>query len=299
MRVVVTGATGFVGRNLVRHLSKIGYDVHAVVRKSSNLAAFAGDLDDAQIFFYDGTTEAICDHFRSIRPEVVIHLASLASASHDAEDIVPLVQSNILLGTQLLEAMRQSGTARLINTGTFWQHYQNQDYSPVSLYAATKQAYESIVRFYVEACHIQVLHLTLYDTYGPNDPRKKLLPYLIQCCETGEPLSMSPGEQNIDLVHINDVVECYRAAIDRIVSSEVTEEKYAVSSGNPISLRELVGQIEEIANCQLKIAWGKRPYRDREVMQPWSKGRPLPGWKPQTALSDGIKSLLIQHPVVG
>jgi len=201
-----------------------------------------------------------------------------------------LIRSNVLFGNQLLEAMKVSGVRFLINTGTSWQHYNNEDYNPVCLYAATKQAFEAILEYYVQACDIKAITLKLFDTYGPNDPRQKLFHLLNKAAMSGEPLDMSAGEQLIDLVHVDDVVDAYMIAAQRLLDGKVSvHEDYAVSSGCSLPLKELVALYSDATGWNVNVNWGARPYRFREVMRPWDKGRAIDGWRPKIALGKGLK----------
>ncbi len=293
-RVLITGATGFVGSRLCRHLIKDGkYEVNIIVRPTSKFTQLENVKEDIDIHVYDGTIKNMMQILEDVRPDLVYHLASLFISEHQLVHVDDLIRSNILFGTQLVEAMVNIGCLKLINTGTSWQHYQNKDYSPVNLYAATKQAFEDILQYYVEAYNLKVITLKLYDTYGLDDPRPKLMNLLERIAESGEELAMSPGEQLIDLVHINDVVSAYLCATERILVGKVKDhERYAVCSGKPVQLRELVELFEKACGKKLNINWGERPYRQREVMKPWSKGRELPGWKATIDLYDGLKNMI-------
>jgi nucleoside-diphosphate-sugar epimerase len=220
-------------------------------------------------------------------------LASLFISQHNEEDVARLIESNLKFPTQLLEAMSQLGIYQLINTGTSWQHYQNHAYEPVNLYAATKQAFESLLTYYVKAQGIKAITLKLFDTYGPGDTRQKLLPLLKQAANTGETLEMSPGEQMVDLVHVEDVMDCFIAAGVRLLKGEVSSsEAYAVCSGEQLSLKDLVETIAQLAGKRLNVKWGLRQYRHREVMQPWTSGCTLPGWSPRISLAAGLREYI-------
>ena len=191
-----------------------------------------------------------------------------------------------------MEALAANGCFRFINTGTSWQHHENRTYSPVNLYAATKQAFVDIVQFYVEATPMKVITLKLFDTYGPGDPRPKLFTLLRKTAEEQRALAMSPGEQLIDLVYIDDVVEAFVRAAHLLMENQVVQnDEYAVSSGDAIPLRQLVELYGRVINKKLPIEWGGRPYRLREVMTPWSTGKTLPGWRPKIGLEEGIKRM--------
>ena len=295
---LVTGGTGFIGSNLIGRLLSTGWQVHAIARPHSKLQSIAEHIDKIILHVHDGSTANMVKIVETSRPDVVFHLASLFLPSHSSDDIAPLIQSNIMFSTQLVEAMRVCGVRSLINTGTSWQHYENKDYSPVNLYAATKQAFEAILQYYVEAESIKVITLKLFDTYGPNDPRHKLFHLLGKAARTLEPLKMSFGEQLIDLVYIDNVIDAYLLAA-KYVQSDTGHRIFAVTSGEPIQLRKLVQIYSEITRKTVRVEWGARPYRDREVMSPW-RGEPLPGWTPSVGLGEGVSKMdesAIQHKV--
>jgi nucleoside-diphosphate-sugar epimerase len=137
-RALITGATGFIGSHLARRLDASGWEVDAVLRSDSGAERLP---HAARVHRHDGTTEGMVALVAAAQPDVVFHLASLFIAEHKTADVTRLIESNLLLGTQLAEAMRVHARTRLVNTGTVWQHYDDREYSPSSLYAATKQAF--------------------------------------------------------------------------------------------------------------------------------------------------------------
>lgn len=292
-KALVTGATGFIGANLVRRLVREGWDVHVVVRPDSDRSSLKDAGAAITVHTHDGSAEGMVDLMGAASPEIVFHVASLFLAQHGTKDVGPLIGSNILFATQLVEAMAANGVYRLINTGTSWQHYQSSDYDPVNLYAATKQAFEDILAYYVATTPLRAITLKLYDTYGPNDPRPKLMHLLGKVAQSGEHLSMSPGEQLIDLVYIDDVIEAYWVGIGVLGAQEPGSHRtYAVTSGAPLPLRELVDLYGQFLGRPLPIGWGERPYRQREVMVPWNRGDVLPGWRPRVSLGEGIERIV-------
>jgi nucleoside-diphosphate-sugar epimerase len=278
-KVLITGATGFIGSHLARRLIKDGWQLHAVIRNSSKYDLIKDIKNSVHFHVYNGTIESMQKILAVSQPEIIFHLASLFLSQHKPEDITRLIQSNIVFGSHLVESAVNSGCRQFINTGTSWQHFENNDYNPVNLYAATKQAFEDILKFYVEANGLKVITLKLFDTYGPEDTRPKLLNLLKRAAETGEPLYMSPGEQLIDLVHIDDVVEAFCAAQQFFDKTEgPLMKEYGVTSGNPVSLKEFVLKIENELKKKINVVWSGRPYRNREVMIPWNSMDTVPGW---------------------
>lgn len=289
---LVTGATGFIGSHLARRLIDDGWEVHLIVRPESNLSLLQNVLDKATLHQHDGSTGDMIAIVKTVMPTVVFHLASLFLSQHVIKDVEPLIRSNVLFATQLVEAMVASGVYQIINTSTSWQHFENKDYSPVCLYAATKQAFESILMFYVEATPLKAINLKLFDTYGPGDPRPKLFTLLRKVTEVQKPLLMSPGEQLIDLVYVDDVVNAFILATDCLLVGKAAKwQEYAVTSGGSIKLKELVEIYGHVTGKAPSVEWGGRPYRPREVMVPWTTRRCLPGWKPKISLREGIKKI--------
>lgn len=288
---LITGASGFVGSNLAQRLVQEGWRVSTVCRVDSRLPE-AEEFLQVTNHIYDGSTESMVNCVEQAKPDVVFNLASLFMSQHAVKDVNALIQSNVLFGSQLLEAMKVNKITNLVNTGTSWQHYNNDEYNPVCLYAATKQAFEAILEYYVQACSFRAITLKLFDTYGKNDPRPKLFHLLNKAAASGEPLDMSEGEQLIDLVHIDDVIDVYLIAANRLLECRAHQhEIYAVSSGKPVPLRELVQLYLDVTGSVIRVNWGARPYRFREVMETWTEGSIIKGWRPKYTLAEGIDSL--------
>lgn len=290
MKVFLTGATGFIGSQLAKRLVAEGHEVAIVVRPESKLDMLQSILPRICVHRYNGRYESLLQALQAAQPEVVMHVASLFLAQHKPEDVARLVESNLNFPTQLLEAMSQLGIKQLINTGTSWQHYQNETYNPVNLYAASKQAFEAMLTYYIEAQDFKVITLKLFDTYGPGDARPKLFTLLRKTARTGETLRMSPGEQLLDLVYIDDVLDAFELALERLPQVE-KPECYAVSNPERKSLRELVAIYSAAVGKPVNVDWGGLPYRPREVMALWTDFAVLPGWQAQMPLRDGIAKM--------
>jgi len=293
VRYLVTGATGFIGTHFVSSLSTTRVDLSLLVRNSSEIGPDLRRL--ATIETYDGTLDSITSIITEVRPDLVVHLASYFVAEHKRSDIDSIVESNIRFGLNLLEAMKALDHPRIINIGTSWQHFNNASYDPVCLYAASKQAFEDILTFYVNAENFRAITLKLFDTYGPSDHRRKLIPLLIKALSPEHRLLLSPGEQQIDLVHIDDVVRALNTACERIMQAGTGHESFALSSGTTVSLRQLVNIFAQATGTAPFVEWGARPYRQREVMVPWSTAVRLPGWSPTVDLQNGLAGCVSQR----
>jgi len=287
-KIVITGATGFVGSNLTTYFLEKNYEVYIIVRPHSDVTKL--HHKHLHIFRYESDLNALVDFFKEIQPVCTFHLASNFIAEHQSSQIDGLVASNITFGLHLLEAMKEAGVKKLINTGTSWQHFNNEDYNPVCLYAATKQAFESLIDYYVKAEDFKVITLKLFDTYGETDTRPKLINLLNKFADEQTELNMSPGEQMLNLVHISDVCSAFEIAFQHLLNEQsITHQYYAVASTESYQLKEVIALFEKVTNKKVRVVWGGKPYRKREVMKLWDKGSTLPNWEAKISLYEGLK----------
>ena len=291
MKAVVTGITGFICSHLAEHLLNEGHELHAIVRKSSKINELSENLQNNVKFHVYDENHSIMDLMcKDGKPDIIYHLASLYLPSHGYEDIENLIESNITFGTEILDAMRVNDITNFVNTGSFAQHYKDEEYSPVNLYSATKQCFEDILKLYIEVYNIKVISLHLFDTYGSGDKRRKIFNLFKEIGESGETLAMSPGEQLINMTHVDDVVDAFMLAGKYLYEGKYEFcGTYGVSSSNPLKLRDLATIFEKVSGKKLNIEWGGRPYREREIMIPWTSYKTLPGWQPKISLEEGIK----------
>jgi nucleoside-diphosphate-sugar epimerase len=281
-RALVTGATGFVGGHTVRHLVAGGWTVDALVRRSD--AELPGGVDAHMIPPAIGDLIALVG---DLRPDVCFHLATAFRGAHVPDDIDPMVAANVGFGTALAEAVRRAGDVTFVNTGTVWQHFEARPYSPVSLYAAMKQAFTDVLQFYAEVEGLRVVTLELTDTYGPGDTRAKLLPFLLKAAREETTMEMTDGTQLIDLVHVDDAARALLAT-----AAATPGETYGATGGETITLRELVERFERATGLRVEARWGVRPSRAREMLTPWLFSPPPPGWKPEVSLDEGLAGLV-------
>jgi len=291
MKIFITGATGFIGQHLVRKLTETGNHV-CVNLFGGEKTPFNENVET--YILNENQTEQDIAFLKKANFDGIIHLASLYLTLHKPLEAVKLIDANLRFSTYILECAAQANINWFINTGTFWQNYNNAEYSPVNLYAASKQAFQTIAQYYIETNAIKFVTLKLSDTYGPNDTRPKIFNLWDKIAKTGETLEMSEGEQMIDISYIDDIVEAYHLLAQQIANITIVNgAEFAVKAENRYTLKQLAIIYEDATGSKLNIAWGKRPYREREVMIPWESGMLVPGWKPRYDLVKGIKNLAL------
>ena len=287
--ILITGANGFLGSQLCAAFTQEGTQVIALHRDGSDLTRLQKYAPTVTCEILKNDYSNLNDIVAKHKPDIVIHTAAAQDGNEDDKAVRALIETNLMFSTLLLSAMRQNNINYFINTGTSWQNYNQSDYDPVNLYAATKQAFESVLTYY-QNTGLHAVTLRLFDSYGPDDPRGKITNLLKRISEKGETLAMSPGAQQFDLVHVEDTARGYVLAAQLLLDGRA-EKLYTLSGGNPIGLKDFVSVYETARNVKCPIEWGGRPYRAREPMTTWRGGTVLPGWQPQIKLEDGLKSL--------
>jgi len=282
--VLVTGANGFIGRHLCSSLAAAGEDVHGVVRAtSSRVVTHRPEVTIHHLEDSNAEYAAVAD---AVQPAVVFHLATLFAPRHEPSEIDAMIDANVTFGTAVADAAARGG-ARLVHTTSAWQHYAGAEYSPVSLYAATKQALCDIVRYFSEVEGLMANEVCLFDTYGPRDDRKKLVWLLLEHAASGAPLPMSSGHQLVDLTHVDDVV----AALVQVAMGPPAGERLVARSGSPLTIRALAAVIEQVTGRAIDARWGERPMRPREMEGDWAVSGAATSWRPRIDLAAGVAQL--------
>ncbi len=287
MTIVVTGATGYVGREFIKTFQNT-YKIIALVRSTSNLDIL--ETLNCKLAKFDDFKD-IEDVFIKNDVSGILHFASKVLVEHIQNDINNLANSNITYGTYLLEFAKKYKTKWFINTGTFWQNYESEAYNPVNLYAATKEAFENIAKYYTQTSDLVFTTIKLNDTFGPKDTRPKVFNLWDKYSKSGEVLNMSKGEQIIDISYIEDVVSAFGIMIknlDNQNAQKFNNKSYLVTSNQRMSLKKLAEIFENITNRRLNINWGGRSYRNREVMIPLAKDEVVPNWIQKYTLKEAI-----------
>lgn len=289
--ILISGATGYIGRWLLKAMQKAGKNVYALVRNSSSCLGL--ELSEERLCKYSGDVKGVIDFCLKNKINTIIHLAAFQVTNHNADNIDNYVDANITLGIHLLEALKENGQEKkqFICVGTNWQHYEQEQYRAVNLYAATKEAFDKLVDYYSDAFSMKAITLEIYETYGPFDSRNKIINLFLRQ-KTGEVLEMSPGEQKLDMLYIEDVVTAFFTALDYLQrmpgGSHLT---YCLSTGEYFSVKEIVALFEKVFEKELHIRFGAFGYKKREMMIPYQKGTRLPGWNRKYSLEEGLRDM--------
>lgn len=291
MKLLVTGSTGFIGTRLVARAAGAGHAVHALLRAGSDAARL---VPGVTVHRDDGGLDAL---LAAIAPDAVLHLATRYQHGHAHADIAPMLEANVLFGARLADAAARAGVKGFVTLGTGAQFAGDDHASPATLYAASKQAFDVLLAAIARAGGLRTATLIVFDTFGPGDTRGKILDRMLAAARTGTPLDLSPGEQAIDLVHVEDVVDAILLAAEGLAAGTMPlGGRFALSSGEAVTLRALAARIGTAIGRPVPARWGALPYRAGEIMQPWRGGQPLPGWRAGRTLDAFLGALAEPSP---
>jgi len=286
MKILLTWTSWFIWRNLILKLKNDWYEVFWLLRKRSNKEYF---INNNLNYFCFEKYDEVLDFFKKERFDLVIHLATLYLIWNTFDEIDDLIESNITFWTKIIEIASLTEVKHFINTSSFIQNYENKNYSPVNLYAATKQSFEDIWKYYSESKKINFCSLSLVNSYWPWDERKKIFNIWKDSLEKKETIKSTSWEQFIDILFISDVLNAYSCLIKEIENwNSIDSKKFAISSNEVIKLKDLAKIFEKVVWKRINIQWWTLQHRDREVMYPYNIWEKVPNWKQIVSLEQGI-----------
>jgi len=298
MKVLITGAHGFIGSHLTRKLLEKGCKVGIIKRRTSNLWRIKDLLDKLSLYDVDlKDTKGVINVVADFKPEVIYHLAVYYAVDHKADEVSPMINSNVLGTVNLLEAAKEVGLRLFVNTSSCSVYKPSEkklkeesELDPLNLYALTKIHVEEACTFYAQKYGLKVVTFRLFPPYGPADHERRLIPFVIRSLLKGEPPKLTSGRQRWDFVYVGDIVDAYIKLLDFLDSFE-NHEILNIGTGQASSVRKVVSQIKEIMGVNIEPMWEAIPHRKNEV---WfmcadiSKARAFLGWKPRT-LREGLE----------
>ena len=280
-RVLVTGATGFLGSHLCKRLSDLGARVLGVSRAPRRAPAYVEWTQDDL-----ASPERVVEIFRELRPEVVYHLAGLATGVSGLDMVEPTFQSLVVSTKNVLLAAARAGGPRVILSGSL-EEPQHLAEAPVSPYAAAKLAASAYGRLFNALYGVPVVNFRVFMTYGPNQHRNKIVPYVITSLLRGAPPELASGRRQVDWIYVDDVIE---GMVSAATASGVEGATIDLGSGRLVTIREMVEAIARAIRPDVLPRFGAvpdRPVEATRIADP-STAQRLMGWEPRTSIDDGI-----------
>ncbi|CAB4329922.1 MAG: NAD-dependent epimerase/dehydratase family protein [Actinobacteria bacterium] len=286
-RILVSGATGFIGSNLVQYFARQGHLVIGTYRDRSDNSKPKETENIQWLRLEDQLGSSTIDQVIALRPSHIVHTATAYKAHHSSSDITTMIDSNVKFGVELLQAAHLSGTQTFINLCSAWQAYKGEPDSARTLYAASKNAFLDFTKYFRDVHQLDSRNVYLFDTYGPHDSRGKILNLLLTHAQTKTPIEMSSGTQLINATHIDDVCRGISAVID----TKDSLIDYQLRNERSHTLREFVTLVEQIIEKKIPVTWDAKPDRPFEMLFDWNIAPTPNSWVPEITLEQGILQL--------
>lgn len=305
MRVLVTGAAGFIGSHLTEALAADGIQVRALVRYGSqsswgwlehlsapardSLEIISGDLRDSE-----------CMNKAARGCEIIYHLGALISIPYSYESPRSYIDVNVIGTHNVLQAAREAGVQRVVVTSTSEVYGSAQSVPmteehrlhPQSPYAASKVAADQLALSFHRSFGLPVTVFRPFNTFGPRQSARAIVPTIItQLLSSGGKLKLGSLTPTRDLTFVEDTVAAFRAVAQ---SPRSVGEVIHAGSGGEVSIGNLVKLLSEITEVQAVVETDEQRVRPQqsEVTRLWAcndKMNSLTGWQPKYRGLDGMR----------
>lgn len=286
MKILITGASGYIGSHILENI-KSRYKIKIISRNVND------KTKNNSIIFIDSDQEKFKEKVQKFNPDVTLHLAAYSTSSRSSVDIEKLVNSNILFGIKILDAISETSCKYFISTGTFAEY--SEGYTKIDnayLYSATKTSFRNFVDYYKRLRNFIHINVTPFTIYGGETRTKKVIDYLFESFYNEKPINMTLGKQKLDFIHINDVIEFYKKLLFLIENNKIKEDlELFLGTGKNISLRNIAFLMKKKLNKKININWGKIKYRELDILNAKAPIEMNPKWFKWKAKIDIEKGL--------
>jgi nucleoside-diphosphate-sugar epimerase len=284
-KILLTGATGFLGSHLLKRLIAAGADVVILVRETSNKERI-NNLEGFSTFTINQQLSNINALFEMYHIDTIIHLATEYGRNVPYSSVL---ESNVLLPIRLIEAADKNKLNLFVNTDSFFSKFQ--DYSYLREYIMSKKIF---IDYLKTLSDLQVFNLQLEHIYGEFDSKTKFITSLIERMFVNEKfIELTEGSQKRDFIYVSDVVDAYMTVLTntKVLGQYVDFE---VGTGSSISVKDFVSQIHQIMGSKSELLFGALPSRVNEIQD--SKANSLVlcklGWSPKFITETAIKRIV-------
>ncbi|MCM8787219.1 MAG: GDP-mannose 4,6-dehydratase [Candidatus Omnitrophica bacterium] len=295
--VLVTGAAGFIGANLVYKLASLNNQIHIFVKKSSNLWRLKNIIKKIKIHYIEfNNTKQIERVVQKINPEIIYHLAAHGAYSFQTNQL-EIIKTNIFGTAKLLTALNSVNYQCFVNTGSSSEYgFKNKPMKetdllePNSFYAATKAAATYLCGVFGKNLNKPIVTLRPFSVYGPYEEPARFIPTVITNIIQGKPIKLTAKDIRRDFIYIDDVIDCY-LKIPLVINKKIYGEVFNIGTGQQYSNDEVANLIIKIMRKKAIIKKGgyqERSWDTNFWVAETSKANEYLKWKAKYQLEDGL-----------
>jgi len=272
MKLLVTGATGFVGANLVRALLDVGgSEIFISARKSSNFWRLDNIKEKLKIVYVDlADRDAVFEMINQIKPVIVYHVATYGGFPGQV-DKEQIIRSNLMATINLLDASIEHSVIQFINTGSSSEYgiknepmHEDDVCEPINFYGVTKLAATNYCTMIGKTLNYRVCTLRLFSPYGQFEDKARLYPSIISTLKRGEKPKLSKSDSVRDFIPIAQVITAYLKIIEADYESGTIIN---VGSGKQQTIAQFYKKIAALLNVNIEPVWGQAQQRQFEPIK--------------------------------
>jgi CDP-paratose synthetase len=252
-KILITGSTGFVGSNIISLLLKKNVYIYDVLRnknkKNKKIRDFKKNNNYSPIFYKN--FNELEKKLKKIKIDIVINCATYYTGKNNIKSIENLVQTNIIFCSVILEILKNK-IKKFINFGSMMEYSRGNHFSPKNFYAITKYTFQKIEEFYkLNNKNIKFFDLKLYETYGDNDVRKKIIPTIIKSYSNNKSIKIVSKNLKMNFIHIESLVK----AIYMIIFNKIKEGEYCLKNNKFIIIQQLIKSLNKKLKKKIKTKY--------------------------------------------
>lgn len=276
--ILITGASGYLGKNLVEYLLLSNYKLILLVREKSNIAYL--DALPQNFRIYKSSLSSYVDIFYENKVDVIIHTA--ASYGRKGESLSSILDANLFFPIKLLDAALKYKVKFFINTDTAL---------PKELNAYSKSKKQFLEWLQALSSEINAINVQLEYFYGPNDDKTKFITFLLDELKSNKnQIDFTDATPLRDFIYIDDVISAYATIINKLHEFKGFVD-IQVGSGNAMMLKDIIKEVQRISkNLDKELNFGAIPMRPNEIMKSCADITFLKklGWQPNFSFEQGI-----------
>ena len=253
IKILITGSTGFIGSNIINSLLKKDIYIYALLRnknrKNANLNQLKKNKKYKPIFFKN--FNELKKKLKNLKIDTVINCATYYSSKNDIQTIQNLIQTNIIFCSVVLETLSKK-IKKFINFGSMMEYSRGNYFSPKNFYAITKYSFQKISEFFkFNNKRIKFYNLKLYETYGNNDNRKKIIPTIVKNYSKNKNIKIVSTNLKMNFIHINSLTK----AINMILYKKIEEGEYCLKNNKFTSIKHLIDSLNKKLSKKIKVKY--------------------------------------------
>lgn len=286
-KIILSGATGFLGSHLLESFISNGIHVAILIRSTSDVWRISHLLQKVKVYNTDEIKLKVI--FEEFKPEIIVHTACIYGRNN--ESLINIINSNLILGLELLEESIRSKVITFINTDSLLPRNIND-------YSLSKAQLTDWLK--IKSNQIQVVNFKIEHMYGIKDDDKKFIPWLINKMKNDEgQINLTSGIQKRDFIYISDIVNAYNLIIQKRETLPLWNE-YEVGTNTFTEVKEFVLSIAALAEKKFnkviipRLNFGSIPYRKEEIMTPNLNNTKLIelGWNYEIDINKGLEKII-------